>query len=447
MSAPLFVSAPLFGEADARLLVRLLETPTVSPFELGGGDPEPRLWEAQCDYATAAGELGFVVEQHRAATPDEVRGDDVPLAVTRAIGERAGFLEAQPSLVLRLGPPVAAVDTVMLNVHLDTVAGFGAVRFDGSRFEGRGAIDAKGPAVALLSGVRAAVAAEPALGTRAGVLIQAVSGEEGGIMGTTGTRRLVAGGFTGRLNVFCEPTALRYLPRATASMTARVSVAGEDATDDRPECGDNATVLLGFLAQHLALALTGDDAEGRVCVAGLTTGALHNRVYGSGALLINMSYAHADAGERMRVRLEAALADGIAAFAERFAADPTFARTAARADAITRLDWLKRGLPVLTGADPWCEALLQDGAGLRRWPDDEPAFTCDAIWMGGLPGAYTVVLGPGDLARNNAHADGEFVDLEDLEAFAGAIARTLVSFARARAAETAGTRARAGLSS
>jgi len=421
-----------YEDADARLLLRLLDTPTVAPLERGEADPPPQLWEAQRDYAAAAAELGFEVVHHGAAVPGDLTGDDVPLSVRRAVDKQPGFLESQPSLVLRLGGRVGVRDTVMFNVHLDTVAGFEPASFDGTRFIGRGAIDAKGPTSALLPGIRAALATEPALGTEVGVLIQVVSGEEGGAMGTIGTRRLVGEGFVGRLNVFCEPTRGRYLPRATASMTASVLVRGEDATDDRPECGHNATTLLGFLASHLSLALTENGAEGTVCIAGLRTGPLHNRVYGSGELLVNMAYDSTPAGHRMGARLEGALHEGLQAFSARFAARATFARAAADAESVTRLRWLKRGLPVLAASDPWCEALLERDVGLERWPDDEPAFTCDAIWMDGVPDTFTVVLGPGDLAANHAHAEGEFVDLSDLEDFAGSVAQTLVSFCRAR---------------
>src|SRR5699024_3677968 len=132
---------------------------------------------------------------------------------------------------------------VMFNVHMDTVAGVEPVSTDAGWYRGRGAIDAKGPAVALLAGIRDAVRNIPALGRDVGVLVQVVSGEEGGAMGTFGTRPLVEDGFVGRLNVFCEPTGLRYLPRSTASMTARLSVEGDDAVDDHPDAGHNATVL------------------------------------------------------------------------------------------------------------------------------------------------------------------------------------------------------------
>ncbi|WP_433213108.1 hypothetical protein [Microtetraspora malaysiensis] len=282
--------------------------------------------------------------------------------------------------------------------------------------------------MALLAGVRAARALRPALGRDIGVLIQAVAGEEGGAMGVFGTRPLVERGYVGRLNVFCEPTGMRFLPRSTAAMTARIVVEGEDAVDDHPAAGHNASVLLGFLAQHLGRALDRPSAEGAVCVAGLRTGTLHNRVYGRGSLLLNLSYGSAEAGRRLERDVPAALDDGLVAFAEAFAGTTLFARTAADARAVTRLEWLKRGLPVLDDRDPWGYALLRDAAGIEPWPCDEPAFTCDAIWMSGVPGACTVVLGPGDLAANNAHADGEFVRADELAEFAGAVARLLVAF-------------------
>lgn len=417
---------------DVELLLELLRTPTIAPLERAAGEPRPLLWEAQRAYAAAARRIGLAVVHHGAPTPAEVDRPDAPRRVLEALRDEPGFLDEQPSLVLRLGDRRARADTIMFNVHLDTVAGLQPVRLDGERFHGRGAIDAKGPAVALLAGIRAALVAEPSVGRRIGVVVQAVSGEEGGAMGTIGTRPLVERGHVGRLNLFCEPTRLRYLPRATASMTARVRVEGEDATDDRPERGHNSTVLLGFLAQHLALGLAASEPDERVCIAGLQTGPLHNRVYGRGELLVNIAYGARSRGRGLADAFERQLAAGLADFAERFAGCPALARTSADAAAVTRLDWLKRGLPALRNDDPWCELLLAR-AGIARWPDDEDAFTCDAIWMDGVADAFTAVLGPGDLAANRAHADGEHVDRAELDAFARAVAAIVVAFARARA--------------
>lgn len=427
-----------FLEVDRDLLLGLLELPTAGPLECGPDDPPAELWRAEQLYAEAAGRLGFVPVHHAPATPQEIAGDDVPLTVRRAVAIVPGFLAAQPSLVLRLGPELPQASTVMFNVHLDTVCGLPPVDFDGLRFHGRGAIDAKGPAAGLLAGIRAAIAVEPAIGTTVGVLIQAVAGEEGGAMGTIGTRPLIERGFVGRLNVFCEPTRLRYLPRATAAMTASVRVDGRDSTDDRPDGGHNATVLLGFLAAHLALELPRRAPEARICIAGLETGSRHNRVYGSGELLVNLAYAEPAAAQQLESAVAGALQDGLRDFADRFTAEADFALTAAEAPAVTSLRWLKRGLPTLVASDPWCELLLETGAGLARWPDDEPGFTCDAIWMNAIPDAYTVVLGPGDLGANNAHAAGEYADASELDGFAAAVADLLVAFARQIGAATDG---------
>ncbi|WP_371574578.1 M20/M25/M40 family metallo-hydrolase [Streptomyces sp. NBC_01314] len=429
-AAPLLRPARL-TPADHDLLLDLLDTPTAGPLESDGDGPTARLWEAGRTYATAAAAVGLRVLRHAPAKPEVLRRDDVPLMVREAAKDET-FLARQPNLVLRLGPELPRQDTVMFNVHLDTVAGWWPARFDGRRFTGRGAIDAKGPAVALLAGIRAARAAEPALGSRIGVLIQAVAGEEGGAMGTFGTRPLVEEGFTGGLNLFCEPTGHRFLPRSTASMTACVSVRGEDAVDDRPEAGHNATVLLGHIGHYLARALPPRIGDGKVCVAGLHTGERHNRVYGTGRLLLNVSYGSRQTGRAAERVLGQALRKALADFSAGAAGTRDLARTAADATRITSLHWYKRGLPALDGRGraPWAEELLERRAGLVRWPDEEPAFTCDAIWMDGVPDSYTAVFGPGDLHTNHAHADGEYADLDDLDRYADDIARVLVARVR-----------------
>ncbi|CRK59495.1 Acetylornithine deacetylase [Alloactinosynnema sp. L-07] len=409
--------------ADHALLLRLLALPTAGPLET---DEPARLWDAQFAYADSA--TGFKVLHHAPADLSDVRRPDVPAPV-RAAAREPGFLDGQPSLVLSLGPRRPRERTVMFNVHLDTVAGQEPVSFDGVAFRGRGAIDAKGPAVALLAGIRDSAARDARVGDEVSVLVQAVAGEEGGAMGTFGTRPLVERGYVGALNIFCEPTGLRYLPRATASATAAVRVAGHGAIDDRPGDGHNATVLLGFLAQHLAGELVG-DADGHACVAGLHTGTAHNRVYGSGDLLINLAYATPAAGARLAGTLDRAVGDGLDRFAKLFAHLPEFALTAAEAHRVTTVDWLKHGLPTLDTRSAELDAWMR-AAAIPRWPADEPAFTCDAIWLADVPGTATAVLGPGDLAANNAHAEGEFATLTELTAFAEQVSRLLRAFADA----------------
>lgn len=416
----------LFTDEDRELLLNLLRIPTVSPLE--SAEPPAQLWQAQRVYARAAAEtIGFRTVYLDSPEPEILDRHDVPATVRQA-AQDAEFLAAQPSLVLRLGPELPSDRTVMFNVHLDTVAGLEPVSCTGERFTGRGAIDAKGPAVALLAGIRAAVATNSALGRDIGVLVQAVSGEEGGAMGTLGTRTLVESGFFGRLNVFCEPTGLHYLPRATASMTARIRVDGHGAIDDEPAAGHNATVLLGFLAQHLAQHLDPRERPGRFCVAGMHTGELHNRVYGNGSLLLNLSYASAQEGVEAERALVDAVSHGLREFTETFSGTREFDRTAEEAASIVRVDWLKRGLPCLDNSAVWAEELL-GRAGIARWPDALPAFTCDAIWMAGIPETYTAVLGPGSLDANNAHAEGEYADVDELRDFARTVCAVLTEFA------------------
>ncbi|MFE4591888.1 M20/M25/M40 family metallo-hydrolase [Streptomyces laurentii] len=427
---PARTAEPPRPRIDHGLLLHLLHTPTAGPLETGPGAPHA-LRAAQHAYATAAARSGLRVVRHQAPPVFAVLRDDTPAQVRAAVAAGPRFLDAQPSLVLRLGPVLPRARTVMFNVHLDTVAGGPSPAFDGSRFTGRGAVDAKGPAVALLAGVEAAARACPRLGTDVSVLVQAVAGEEGGALGTFGTRPLVEAGYVGRVNVFCEPTGLRHLPRATAASTARITVAGDDAIDDRPGAGHNASVLLGFLAQHLAAALDPSAPgapPGTVCVAGLHTGTRHNKVYGGGELLLNLAHATTADGAAAERAVAEHLARGLDAFAERFAGTALFARTAADAARVTRLEWDKRGIPALGEQPAWGEEFMAR-AGIPRWPDHEPAFTCDAIWLSGVPDTFTTVLGPGLLDTHHAHADGEFADLADLEAFAGQVAALLTAFA------------------
>ncbi|WP_338483392.1 M20/M25/M40 family metallo-hydrolase [Streptomyces sp. SCSIO 75703] len=415
---------------DTGLLSHLLHTPTAGPLETGPGAPHA-LRAALHSYATAAARCGLDTLSLAPPRAADVLREGTPARVRAAVAADPAFLTGQPSLLLRLGPELPRERTVMFNVHLDTVAGGPPPAFDGTRFTGRGAVDAKGPAVALLAGIAAAARACPAVGRDVSVLVQAVAGEEGGALGTFGTRPLVEAGHVGRVNVFCEPTGLRHLPRATAASTARITVTGDDAVDDRPDAGHNATLLLGFLAQHLATALTPPSPgapPATVCLAGLHTGTLHNKVHGTGSLALNLAHTCPEDGAATEAAVTRALAEGLREFTARYRAVPLFARTAADAARITRLDWEKRGLPALGAQPAWGDALMER-AGIDRWPDEAPAFTCDAIWLHAVPGTYTTVFGPGGLDTHHAHADGEFVDLTDLERFASRVTALLVAFA------------------
>ena len=166
----------------------------------------------------------------------------------------------------------------------------------------------------------------------------------------------------------------------------------------------------------------------------MNTGDLHNRVYGSGDLLLNLSCATTSECSEAEAAVHREVERGLAEFRELFSTSREFARTARDAAAITRLDWLKRGMPCLDNTDPWAEELLAS-SGAGRWPDDEPGFTCDAIWFSDQPGSFTAVLGPGRLDTHHAHAEGEFADRAELAEFATVISSVLIGFARNRTGE------------
>ncbi|GFN32275.1 M20/M25/M40 family metallo-hydrolase [Paenibacillus xylaniclasticus] len=410
------------------LLMKLLQTNTVSPMETG----EPSELAAAMDlYARFAAErLNGEVVYYKAPQPEEIDSFYMPVSVQEC-ADRMGpsFWESQPSMVIRLGPKRPMTHTLMFNFHMDTVAGSFPVSFDGERFIGRGAVDMKGPAVALLAGLEGAINEHPALTDNLSILIQCVSGEEGGAMGVYGTKLLADHGYIGSLNLFAEPSAGVYFDKSTTSMTARIEVLGIDATDDAPHLGHNATLLLGYLAQRLLTELSPTITEegGKMCLAGLHTGTMHNKVYGTGRMLINFAYTSTESGQRIRTMTEQAFALLLDQFAEQYQDNPFSRLTAEAASDICKLTWLKQGLPVLNNRSEAWEGFLA-GLGWQRNPEklEDNAFTCDAMWAQ-REDTYTIVFGPGSLSANLAHAEGEFITITEMEQYASEIMKLLIA--------------------
>ncbi|HET9644171.1 MAG TPA: M20/M25/M40 family metallo-hydrolase [Burkholderiaceae bacterium] len=406
-------------------LLALLAIDTVTPMETGRPSS---IDDANRAYAALAHRIGMRTLFDGPGSIEGAAQGQVPLSVQRRLADEPLFLQWQPHMVLAIGdaPPER---TIVFNFHMDTVSPHLPVRFEDGVIHGRGAVDNKGPGVAVLAALHRLARQRPAQFERMQVLIHCVAGEEGGAMGVYGTRHLVAQGHLGRLNVFVEPTAFGYFDASTCSMTFEVEFCGEGSTDDFPDRGDNATVALAFVAQHMAQALAGpaERLRTRMTVAGLTTGDQHNRVYGTGRLLMNFTYPDLEAGRACQVEVERAFRSAVDEFSRRFGDTPLFRRTAQRLDVTCRGRWLKAGLPVLANRDAEMEALLAD-IGVPRSDRVEDTFTCDAIW-GQSPGAYSIVLGPGTLAANGAHTSREHVRLDDLERFAAIVHDLLLAFA------------------
>ncbi|MBD8498986.1 M20/M25/M40 family metallo-hydrolase [Paenibacillus arenosi] len=422
-------TTPLFTSDYEALLLELLAYDTVSPMETG----QPSLIaEAQQRYASfALTRIGAHIVIHEPPHPALLEGEEVPLSVKERASRMGGvFWSSQPNFVLRIGPQRPPAQTLVFNFHMDTVDGSFPVTYDGETFVGRGAVDMKGPGVALLAGIEAALRDKPDLTDSYTIIIQCVSGEEGGAMGVYGTKVLVDQGWYGRLNVFAEPSNGVYFDKSTTSMTARIVVEGKDATDDAPHSGHNATLLLGFIAQQLFanLSVPITEAGGKMCLAGLHTGQMHNKVYGSGQLLMNFAYLSTEAGQQFRLWIEDAFADAVHRFSDTFSTIAGSALTAKDREQICRLEWVKQGLPVLNNRDESLERFL-GALGLERSPDDHlhETFTCDAMWAQ-REESYTIVYGPGSLEKNLAHADGEWITRQQLEEYANSIRHLLLSY-------------------
>jgi len=427
-----------FGPAELDWLLDLMAVPSVSPFEGGKAELTRDAQQVFLDGALARGFGQVLYAGPPAAFLDR---PDVPVPVReRVAADPEGFVAAQPSAVVRMGRPTGPENRLIVNFHVDTVGPHIDPRVErrvgGDVLYGRGAVDDKGPGIAAAAGIAAAFAAEPWLADRIEVQLASVPGEEGGAMGTYGTRWLVDSGLVGRLMLFAEPTGGRVMDACTAAMTPRLRVGGDDSTDDHPDGGHNATVALGFLADFLTRRLGPRAAASgaKLCVAGLHTGDAHNRVYGSGELRMNIAYQDLGQALRLEGELEALLAQARDEFAVAHAGNPLTARLVADWDRVVGLDWLKRGLPVLANRDRPMEALLA-GAGFARHDGlaDGSAFTCDAIWAGG-PGRYVAVCGPGGLDTHGAHTPGEYLELNELAHYARQIKDLVVRFGNHAAA-------------
>jgi acetylornithine deacetylase len=389
------------------------------------------LAHAQQTYAECARRVGFEVV-HFAPAPARVLSEpDTPVSVgERAAIFGAGFFDAQPNLVLKLGGGEAD-RTLLLNFHMDTVSEMGPVCLRDGVICGRGVADAKGLGVAALAAVRRALLLRPDLSETISIMIQSVGGEEGGALGAYGSKHLVREGYIGRLNIVCEPTEFAYFDRTTSAMTARIDVHGEGSSDDEPLQGQNATILLAamtdLMTRELSPKVLGLGAK--MCVGGIHTGEMHNRVYGSGKLLLNFAYPSLEVGLAIEQLVETAFAEALDRFHRDYAQYAVATEAAAAARSICSLTWIKRRLPVLSNRDGEMESILKE-AGIPRHDSDSKSlpFSCDAMWMSG-PRSFTIVYGPGHLGRNKTHAAGEFMNIADLDAYAHKLSNLILAFA------------------
>ncbi|WP_167371649.1 M20/M25/M40 family metallo-hydrolase [Rhizobium tibeticum] len=410
-------SRSMFSQHHKDLLSELISVDTVTPMESGRCCDLPRALDL---YAAAAQRIGFTTLYRHVPTLD----CEAPVSVKRRAEEMGPeFFAHQASIVLGSQDIHGCAD-VMFNFHMDTVGPFFPVRNLRGGIHGRGAADNKGPGVAILEGIERWAANHPPEKRRPRLLIQCVAGEEGGAMGVYGTKQLMELGYHGSLNIFAIPSGGAYFDSSTCSMTLELFVDGKGATDDAPHRGDNASLILSYLCAELARQMGPicSRTDVRMTLAGVATGDMHNRVYGTGRAQFNFSYRTTRSGELVKSAVTSAIETAGFRFVDIFGGIDVFTRTAMRLDQILTVRWLKSGLPVLTNRNADWERKLAD-AGIKRHADDAETFTCDAMWGQGR--GYSIMWGPGSLSTNGAHTSSEHIDFADLDQFADQVAALL----------------------
>lgn len=419
----------LINEQDIQLLMQLLQLNTVTPMETG---KICQIEEAQILFQDYAKQIGFDTILFASPTHNVMNTQFTPLSVFEKINEMGNdFYSCQPNCVLQFGKSNNAKRTLLFNVHMDTVSGDVNVIHKDNKIYGRGIVDAKGLGIAVLAGIRQAIQQDPLLKEKITIIIQSVVGEEGGAMGVYGTRHLVELGYIGQLNIVCEPTQLGIFDRTTSSMTMRIDINGTGSTDDAPCDGHNATIILASLADYLTKNLSQKiiNAGGKMCIAGINTGKMHNRIYGTGQLLINFAYHSLELAQQIEQWFEKTFNEWQQKFEKNYMLYDVAKKTALDLGKICGKTWLKRNLPVLNNRHQALEQMFNNINIIRH---DEHSnlkpFTCDAMWLQ-QSGCYTVILGPGDLSLNNAHAEDEYIDVADYNKYAEQIAQIVRAFA------------------
>jgi len=339
-------------------------------------------------------------------------------------GLDAGVDDAGTLLATR-GDPDAGPH-VVLNTHLDTVPPGVPLERDGDVVHGRGACDAAGPLVALLS---AFLAVDPAADGRAGATTLALTPDEE--TRSRGAHHLVTGGGMAEnpepvdaiagadAFVVGEPTDLAACTAAKGRFQGTLTLRGENAHAAEPESGTNAVAAL---EDALAAVRTFDDrADAPPVHDQLGAATLTPTVVDVGTATNKVPAAASVVLDRRSVPPETAAGFGDALLEH--------VRDAVEEDVAVAFSFTDRETPFLEAwatdaSAPVVDALVDAGAG-----DPRPfgAATEASYFAAHAP---TVVFGPGVLADDDgavAHSPREYVDAEDVAAAGEVVATALDS--------------------
>ncbi len=344
-------------------------------------------------------------------------------------------LEGRPNLRVRLegeqpGPPI------LFETHIDTVSVTGmtidpfAGRVEQNRLWGRGSVDAKGQAAALLHAL-AAWAAADRRPPRAIELALVVDEE----FGFGGARALARDGIEAAAIVIAEPTELRVVCAHKGSVRIAIDFAGRAAHAAKPHLGINAISAAAAFIRELDETYKPLLASRRDALLGAPT---INSSLIEGGVQINL------VPPACRLQLDRRTIPGEGWPAVRAEIEELFARAAQRFEGFSATieEPLLDAPPLRTEPDhPLVEAAGQIAAGLGR--PAEPIgvdYATDGCALAAT-GCPIIITGPGSI--DQAHTADEFIELDELVAGARYFAR-LMGNEFSRLAPAGGSSAAAG---
>jgi len=327
--------------------------------------------------------------------------------------------------------------SLILNGHLDVVSPGAESRWTGSpwsgavrkgRIYGRGACDMKSGVGAMIFAVAALKAAGVTL--EHDVLIESVSGEESGGVGTLAT---IVKGYRADAAIIMEPTSLKMCPVQAGALTFRLKVRGRSVHACIKQEGVSA-IDKACLLMNALLGLERDRHR-----------ATSNPLYPDPMHIAPISVGTIRGGNWPSTVPEEAVLEG------RYGVLPGESVGEARqamAEALTRAasndPWLSRQPPVLE----WFEGQFESG----QTPIDSPIIGvlggCHEAVVGTRPviegvtygsdlrlftnhaGMPAVLYGPGDV--HQAHAVDESIDIEEIMTATRVLALTIFRWCRGR---------------